>query len=300
MTLDSYIDEFLNSLVVEKGLSKKTLEAYGHDLRMLNVFLSQQLFTNKISLSLVTSEHLLKFLVWRAGQGVKSKTMARELSAIRTFFKFCVAERHIVTDPSALIESPKLMKKLPTVLSGVEIDKLFEAPALDDPKGLRDRAMLELVYSSGLRVSELVGLKISQYHPSEGYVLAAGKGSKERLVPVGKSAIRSLTDYINGGRARLLKKKESPYLFIGSLGKPVTRQTFWLHIKQYALKKGIKKRLSPHVLRHSFATHLLEGGADLRVVQTLLGHADISTTQIYTHVSRKHLIGVHEKFHPRG
>lgn len=299
MAVEAFIDQFLNYLVTEKGLSRNTLESYGHDLRLFAQFLARPNRAGKKD-SPPTSDDILNYLIWRRKSGVTARTLSRNLSTIRGFVQFCCQERLLPTDSSQNIDLPKLQKKLPHVLSTQDIEKLLVAPDLTAPLGLRDKAMLELLYASGLRVSELVGLTINQLYQREGYVIVKGKGSKERLVPVGSSALRAIARYLEEGRPSLMKKKEGVDLFVTNRARKMSRQMFWNRIKMYGLKLGIKTNLTPHVLRHSFATALLEGGADLRAVQVMLGHADISTTQIYTHVSRKHLLEIHEKFHPRG
>ncbi|MBI4411735.1 MAG: site-specific tyrosine recombinase XerD [Deltaproteobacteria bacterium] len=332
MTLDLLIDQFLNYLTVEIGLSKNTLEAYGHDLRLWAEYLQGEKNRTPLlckegmgeverrrsslsgslphpaspykgeefDISKVTPEMILHFLIRRKNQKVNSRTLARNLTVLRSFFQFLYREKIIPLDITQNMDLPKIHRKLPYVLSGMEIDRLLSAPELTDPAGLRDKAMLELLYATGLRVSELVGLKMIHLHMAEGYLLAYGKGAKERVVPIGSSAVKAIKVYLADGRPKLVKERESPYVFVNNRAKRLSRQAFWMNLRKYGLKKGIKTHLSPHVLRHSFATHLLEGGADLRSVQVMLGHADISTTQIYTHVSRKRLIEIHEKFHPRG
>lgn len=299
MNLDSLIDQFLNYLLVERGLSKNTLEAYGHDLRLWSQYV-QGKKSKEVTLSQMEPDGILNFLIWRKAMGVDSRTLARNLVALRNFFKFCYREKIISSDFTQNIDLPKIHRKLPRVLNTLEIKRLLEAPSKEDPAGLRDQTMLELLYATGLRVSELVNLELNNVNAQGGYLLAYGKGSKERLVPVGQAALKALRDYLEQGRPKLAKERTSPHIFLNKQGKKLTRQAFWMSLKKYGLKKGIKVNLTPHVIRHSFATHLLEGGADLRSVQVMLGHADISTTQIYTHVSRKRLIEIHEKFHPRG
>lgn len=294
MPLDSFIDQFLSFIASEKGFSKNTLESYGRDLRSWADFAGMRT-------SPLTAETLIDYLKGRRSQGVSFRTVVRNLSAIRSFLRFCVREHLMEDDFSQLIESPKLMKKLPHALSRIDLDKLLgEGTDSDTKEVLRNRAMMELMYACGLRVSELVGLKSSQFHSHQGYLIVSGKGSKERIVPVGRSAIQAIQNYLANARPLFLKNKQSPFLFLTRLGRKMSRQSFWMSLRAKAVRAGIKTKVTPHVLRHSFATHLLEGGADLRAVQVMLGHADISTTQIYTHLSRKHLLEVHEKHHPRG
>ncbi len=295
MQLDSFIDQFLAYMASEKGFSKNTLAAYGRDLRFWCDFVCKKK-------SPVTAELLVDYLKGRRAQGVSYRTVVRNLSCIRSFLHFCVREHLIEADPSFLIESPKLMQKLPHVLSRNDLDKLFSEKGddLGKKEAIRNRAMMELMYACGLRVSELVELKLAQFNPHQGYLIVSGKGAKERVVPVGRSARRAIQNYLNSARPLFLKGKQSPFLFLTRLGKNMSRQFFWMNLNAQARRQGIKTKVTPHVLRHSFATHLLEGGADLRAVQVMLGHSDISTTQIYTHLSRKHLLEVHAKHHPRG
>lgn len=296
MSLDVAIDRFLSYLVVEKGLSKNTIEAYSRDLQSFQRFLKKVSGPKDLK-----QTDLLEYLIWRKKQGVKGISLYRSLVCLRGFCGFCYQEGLASSDPTATIDLPKLKRKLPVFLSTYQTGRLLSRPRPKDPMGFRDRAMLELLYATGLRVSELVGLRVDQIDLNEGFVRTMGKGSKERVVPVGERALAMVRDYLRDVRSRLLgKKKESRYLFVSRRGEKLTRQAFWIGLKNQARGLGIPFSVSPHVLRHSFATHLLEGGADLRSVQEMLGHADISTTQIYTHVSRKHLIAVHEKYHPRG
>jgi integrase/recombinase XerD len=288
------IDQFIYYLRVERGLANNTIEAYSGDLIRFFRFLEEQ----GQEPFHVSKEEISRY-VGLLGRSLSAHSVARNLSAIKMFFRFLAAEEMIKASPARLLETPRLPRRLPGVLSRKEVECLLAQPRGPDPLGLRDRAMLELLYATGLRVSELVGLKGSGINLEAGYVRTMGKGSKERLVPVGDMALQALRDYLSAGRGRLAKKGPSPFLFLNLRGKPLTRQGFWKILKQYGRMAGIKKRITPHGLRHSFATHLLEGGADLRSVQVMLGHADISTTQIYTHVTRERLKEVHEKFHPR-
>lgn len=298
MSIDSTIDRFLDYILVEKGLSKNTLEAYGHDLRLWCQFLQGK--KKPINLKTIKPESILEYLIWRKKSGVKSRTLSRNMIVLRNFFQFCFQENLISVDITQNLDIPTMHRKLPFALSCHEVDKLLSAPSLDKPRGLRDKAMLELLYATGLRVSELVSLKLNNINQQGGYLVALGKGSKERVVPVGKVAVKAVEEYLGKGRPELVRKKGSPFLFVNGRGGRLTRQAFWTNLRKYGTGLGIKTPITPHVLRHSFATHLLEGGADLRSVQIMLGHADIATTQIYTHVSRKRLIEIHEKYHPRG
>lgn len=296
--LEFLADQYLNYLLVEKGLGKKTLDAYSRDLVRYFEFLQQQSVEN-------IGEHdtalILKHLIDMKAAGLGARSRARHLVSIRGFYRFLVQEKMIRTDPSRTIDLPKSGLKLPDVLSEKEIVCLLETPGTDTPRGLRNTAMLELLYASGLRVSELINLKILDINLEAGFVRVFGKGSKERIVPMGSGAMNALQAYLETGRPKLLKAGlASPTLFVARAGKPMTRQGFWKLLRKYALDAGLKKKISPHSLRHSFASHLLEGGADLRAVQVMLGHVDITTTQIYTHVATERLREIHDKFHPRG
>ncbi|MFP3998526.1 MAG: site-specific tyrosine recombinase XerD [Desulfobacterales bacterium] len=295
--ISAQIDQYLNYLTVEKGLSASTIESYGSDLARFQRFLSG----NKIKqVKQVDTASVLKYLLRLREDGLGIRSRARHLVTLRGFFRFLVQEKHISSDPARLIDLPKSGLKLPDVLSVTEITRLLEAPETTRHKGLRDAAMLELLYAAGLRVSELVSLKLQDINLEAGFVRVFGKGSKERLVPVGEHARQKVEQYIKTARPALLKNITSSYLFFGRAGRPMSRQGFWKIVKQYALASGCGKKITPHTFRHSFASHLLEGGADLRAVQMMLGHADISTTQIYTHVTRDHMKRMHEKYHPRG
>jgi integrase/recombinase XerD len=230
---------------------------------------------------------------------ISIRSVARNLSALKSFYRFLISDGQIETNPARLLSTPKLPRRLPGALSADEVEKLLMQPDSADHRGQRDRAMLELLYATGLRVSELVGLRVLNINLEAGYVRTFGKGSKERMIPMGAKALEALKEYLADGRIRLLKQRSSPYLFLNARGRPITRQGFWKNIKRYGLKAEIMKQITPHALRHSFASHLLEFGADLRSVQIMLGHADISTTQIYTHVTRERLKRIHEKYHPR-
>ncbi|MFC1822764.1 site-specific tyrosine recombinase XerD [Thermodesulfobacteriota bacterium] len=287
-------DQFIGHLRVERGLADNTIQSYSRDLMRFLGYLEKKGLTPL----LVTPDHFNDYL--GTLQGVLSaRSVARNLSALKMFYRFLVMEGQLENSPARLMESPKMLQKLPHVLSPKEVEELLSQPDGVSARGLRDKAMLELLYATGLRVSELVNLRMQNINLEAGYVRMVGKGSKERMVPMGAEAIGALKDYLVGGRGRLLKNRSSSHLFISAMGKSLTRQGFWKSIKQYGIKAGIRKKISPHSLRHSFASHLLEGGADLRSVQVMLGHADISTTQIYTHVARERLKEIHEKHHPR-
>lgn len=294
--MEQYLDLFLSYLVVERGLARNTLDAYGRDLARYLDFLERQRVENPDA---VTPSTVLRYLAHLKGAGLSPRSRARVLVALRMFHKFLLAEGLAAGNPTSRVEAPKSFNPLPHTLSAGEVERLLAAPAGEQPLDLRDRAMLELLYATGLRVSELVGLKMGALQLDVGYLRAIGKGSKERIVPIGEAAIEELRRYLRHGRP-LLEREGASFLFLNRLGGGLTRQGFWKIIKRRARGAGINKNITPHTLRHSFATHLLENGADLRSVQTMLGHADISTTQIYTHVTRERLRQIHEQFHPRG
>jgi len=289
------IEVFVDNLWLEQGLSRNTLSAYATDLRALALWLNGQ----GLGLLQASREQLLQYLAQRAESGSKARTSARQLSSLRRFYRYLVREGRLAEDPSARIEAPKLGRSLPKSLTEAEVEALLSAPPTDDLLGLRDRAMLELLYATGLRVSELVGLELSQLNLRQGVVRVLGKGSKERLVPLGDESVAWLQDYLQEARPQL-QKQPVDALFLTRRGEAMSRQAFWYMIKRYAIRVGIRKSLSPHTLRHAFATHLLNHGADLRVVQMLLGHSDLSTTQIYTHIARERLKDLHTQHHPRG
>lgn len=294
--MDQYLDQFLSYLVVEKGLSTNTLDAYGRDLSRYLDFLSQR----KISMpEAIRSTDILQFLTLLKNQGLAPRSRARSLVSVRSFHRFLHGEGFCQQNPASRIEAPRNLPSLPKTISHDEVERLLSAPLGDEPFALRDRAMLEVLYATGLRVSELVGLKVSQLHLDAGFLSAFGKGSKQRIVPLGEVAVEALQAYLAFGRGLLLKEQRTEFVFLNRFGRGLTRQGFWKIIKRRALEAGIIKNITPHTLRHSFATHLLDNGADLRAVQTMLGHADIATTQIYTHVTRERLRKVHEKHHPR-
>ena len=291
------LDPFFHYLIVEKGLSRKTIEAYSHDLNRFVDFLEKKGIEE---VSKAEKLDVRAFLLALKRQGLSSRTTARHLVALRTFFRFLIQEGTLEVSPAEDLESPTLTMKLPEILSVKEVEQLLEQPDTQALLGIRDRAMLELLYGTGMRVSELVQIPINQLNVEGGYVLLYGKGSKERIVPLGREAMKWVTVYLQTARGRLAKGRESPLLFVSRAGRGMSRQRFWKSIKAYGRKAGIKKRITPHLLRHSFASHLLERGADLRSVQMMLGHSDISTTQIYTHVGGERLKKVHQRHHPRG
>lgn len=288
------IDLFLDSLWVESGLSENTLSAYSSDLKIFAKWL------NKNTLFEVEESHIASFLESRYKQGIGSRSSARILSSLKRFYGYLHREGSIEKDPTTLIEAPHVGRVLPESLSESDVDLLLDAPEITYALGFRDKAMLEMLYATGLRVSELIGLKFGQVSFRQGFVRVIGKGNKERLVPVGEQAMEWLEHYMQGARIELLTERQSDFLFVTKRGSGMTRQAFWHIIKRYAKKAGIVKALSPHTLRHAFATHLLNHGADLRVVQLLLGHSDLSTTQIYTHIAQERLKLLHAEFHPRG
>jgi integrase/recombinase XerD len=297
-TLVQCLDYFLNYLSVEKGLSSNTLEAYSRDLlNYINFLIDHESISEP---GRVNQAEVLTHLGVLKDNSLSPRSRARTLSAIRSFHRFMVQEHYVNHDPTVLVESPRTIKSLPTLLSLNEVERLLESPIGDSPMALRDRAMLEVIYATGMRVSELINLQLGDLKLDVGCLNAFGKGSKQRLIPLGEVALDILNKYLHYGRAKLLKDKGSDAVFLNSRGQAMSRQGFWKKLKEYALKAGIPKNIYPHMLRHSFATHLLENGADLRSVQMLLGHADISTTQIYTHVIQERLKQVHEQFHPRG
>ena len=289
------LDTFIDHLWLEDGLSKNTLESYRLDLTIFALWLSKQ---NKQLLS-VDQADIQQYLAVKFPQS-KPRSISRLIASLRRFYRFLLRENKISQDPTIQIQSPKLPRSLPKSLNEDEVVALLNAPDIDEPIGLRDRAMLELLYACGLRVSELVGIKTTEVSVSDGVVRVTGKGSKTRLVPMGEEAVDWILRYLAEARPAILQKRLCNALFVTNRGEEMTRQAFWYLIKRYALLAGISKHMSPHVLRHAFATHLLNHGADLRVVQMLLGHADISTTQIYTHVARERLKRLHSAHHPRG
>ena len=290
------IDRFIDGLWLERGLSENTLAAYRRDVAQYH----EWLVTDGGDLLAADAAQLQLFLGKRLSAGTSPRSTARFLSSLRSFYRWALRENLITEDPSLRIESPKQGKPLPKSLSESDVEKLFEMPDLDRVVEFRDRTMLELLYACGLRVSELVGLTMSQVSLNQGVIRVMGKGSKERLVPMGEEALLWLQRYTRGPRVDLLQGRPSDVLFPSNRGTAMTRQTFWYRIKIYGERAGIQSHLSPHTLRHAFATHLLNHGADLRVVQMLLGHSDLSTTQIYTHVARQRMQELHASHHPRG
>lgn len=290
----SEIDQFLDALWTEKGLSDHTLAAYRRDLQSVAHRLGGK------PLRQAGADELQAYLAERLAQGASARSVARQLSCLRSFYAYHLREGRLTVDPAASISSPKLGRPLPKTLTEADVEALLAAPDTTDTLGLRDRCMLEVLYATGLRVSELVGLTLAQVNLRQGVVRVFGKGSKERLVPLGDEAMDWLIQYQHQARGLLLRGAQSDVLFPSNRGQEMTRQTFWHRIKHWAKVAGIQKPLSPHTLRHAFATHLINHGADLRVVQLLLGHSDLSTTQIYTHVARERMKQLHQLHHPRG
>jgi len=295
--IDLLLDRYLNYLLVEKGLARHSLAAYSQDLIRYLAFARQNGVTTPSDQDTAV---ILQHLINLRHEGLGARSRARHLVALRGFYRFLVKEGILGADPTRQVDLPKLAFKLPDVLSVDEVRRLLETPDRTTVQGLRDAAMLELLYAAGLRVSELIGLKRQDVNLDAGFVRVFGKGSKERVVPIGSLAQRCIASYIETARPVLLKRQTSAHLFVGRTGKPLTRQGFWKILKHHGLLAGLKAKVSPHSLRHSFATHLLAGGADLRAVQVMLGHADIATTQIYTHIDREQIKQLHSKFHPRG
>ncbi|MEM8606509.1 MAG: site-specific tyrosine recombinase XerD [Myxococcota bacterium] len=292
---DEALDDYIQHVRVERGLSRHTVDGYAHDLGRFGA----ALVNDNLALDQADEVTVAGYLVTLSHQGLSARTQARALSSLRGFFRFLVQEGRLERDPTELLEGPRLLQKLPEVLSEDEILRLLAAPSGDKPNRVRDRAMLHTMYAAGLRVTELVDLDLGDVNLREGFVSALGKGNKRRIVPVGDHARDALATYLADVRPRWAKPS-SRACFVTARGKSMTRQSFWALVRKYARAAGIDKGISPHKLRHSFATHLLAGGADLRAVQTMLGHADISTTQIYTHVSGDQLRKMHERYHPRG
>jgi len=290
------IDEFINHLWLEDGLSKNTLNSYRFDLELLSEWLTKSL---KKNISDVSEGDIQQYLSFKFPSS-KSRSISRLLATLRRFFRYLLRENKIKIDPTLQIQSPKIPKSLPKSLSEEDVESLLNAPNVKIISELRDKAMLELLYACGLRVSELVNILLTELSMTEGIIRITGKGSKTRLVPMGEEAVDWIKKYIDESRENILKQKTSKYLFVTIRGSAMTRQAFWYLIKRYSIIAQIKKPMSPHILRHAFATHLINHGADLRVVQMLLGHSDISTTQIYTHVARERLKKLHQSHHPRG
>ena len=293
---EELVDRFLDAIWMERGLSQNTLGAYRADLMTL----SRGLAEHDKSIDQADKADLLAFIAKRVESGAKPRSTARQLSSFRRFFRYIMREGMRDTDPTADIEMPRIGRSLPQTLTEDEVDSLLNAPNTDEPLGHRDRAMLEILYATGLRVSELINITQSQINFNQGVLRIVGKGDRERLIPLGEESLRWIREFIDGPRMEILLERQTDYLFPTRRGDRMTRQAFWHIIKRYAEKANIRSKMSPHSLRHAFATHLLNRGADLRVVQLLLGHSDLSTTQIYTHVARERLKDLHREHHPRG
>jgi integrase/recombinase XerD len=292
------LKDFIHFLIVEKGLAKNTIVSYERDLKSYIHYLNS--VENIHLLNDVQRVHIVHFLGFLKEQGKSSKTLARHIASLRAFHQFLLRDKVTDHDPSVHIETPKMERSLPKVLNLQEVETLLDSPKQNDHYGIRDKAMLEILYATGIRVSELIGLDLGDVHLTMGFVRCIGKGDKERIIPIGKTAANALKHYLEQGRPFFVNKKQrEEALFLNHHGMRLTRQGFWKILKRLAAEAGIQKELTPHTLRHSFATHLLENGADLRAVQEMLGHADISTTQIYTHVTKTRLKDVYSKFHPR-
>ncbi len=293
--MQAQIRTFLNTLRVEKGLSDNTIHAYRRDISKFGEFV----VSRELAVSDIQRADVVDFLASLYHRGLDSRSVARHLVTIRNFFRFALLEGYVTDDPAATIESPRFRRSLPEFLSVDEVDRLLAQPDLASVNGLRDRAMIELMYSCGLRVSELCGLRVSDLHAEEGCLRCIGKGNKERLVPVGRQALAMVQRYLERSRPKLLGENTSHHLFLNQTGRQISRMAYWKALGEYGRKAGLRKSLNPHMLRHSFATHLLDRGADLRSVQMMLGHSDISTTQIYTHVVEERLKQVYKAHHPR-
>ncbi|HHY41399.1 MAG TPA: site-specific tyrosine recombinase XerD [Thermoanaerobacterales bacterium] len=294
--MNGLLDSFLEYLSVERGLAKNTIEAYKRDLKSYIYFLRKK---NIIDINSSNRAIIVAYLLQMQKSGKASSSISRTCAALRSFYQFLFREHVISEDPTIDLDTPKLEQRLPKVLNTEEVEKLLSQPDITTPLGLRDKSMLELLYATGMRVSELISLSVEDVNLETGFLRCMGKGSKERIIPVGSIALEYLKEYLSSVRKQLLNGKESKKLFFNRQGNPMTRQGFWKIIKKYSKQAGIYKKITPHTLRHSFATHLLENGADLRAVQEMLGHADISTTQRYTHLTQNRIKQVYDKTHPR-
>ncbi|WP_324249126.1 site-specific tyrosine recombinase XerD [Ligilactobacillus salivarius] len=296
MAINNILMDYLHYLKVERGLSENTINSYGIDLKLFLEYLRE----NEIpSFKQVNKEVIVNYMQAEKNNNKANSSILRSVSSLRKFFQYLAQEKIIEKDPMLLIDTPKKKQHLPQVLTKEEVEKLLHSPNTGQVLGLRDRAMLELMYATGLRISEIINLKLEDLHLTMGTLQTLGKGHKERIVPVGDEAIKWVNRYLEEARPKLLKQKRSNYLFLNFHGNNLTRQGVWKNLKAEVRKAGIQKNITPHTLRHSFATHILENGADLRIVQELLGHADISTTQIYTHLSNKQLADIYNRAHPR-
>ena len=295
--MNDLVDEYLNFLTVEKGVSLLTIDAYSRDLNRYITFIQSCGIQNFLN---ITPGDVVAYLVQVKNDGLNEKSVNRGLAALRGFYKYLLREKKIDINPVAHIELAKVWTRLPDTLSQEEMNLLLSQPGVKTPVTLRDTAMMELMYATGIRVSEIISITMNNMNWQVGYLIVMGKGGKERIVPVGRSAYDYLNEYVKHARPKFLKGQRTNIFFLNRSGEGLTRQGFWKIVKKYVLKAGLKKKIHPHTFRHSFATHLLEGGADLRSVQLMLGHADISTTQIYTHITRERLKFIHKKYHPRG
>ena len=291
------LDKYLNYLLVERGVAQNTLESYGRDLRRYLAFIAQKGLTD---FKEALPETIVEYLVSIKNEGLSANSMNRALAALRGFYKYLLMEKLIEQTPLADIELAKVWMRLPDTISKEEMQIILAQPGDKTPAALRDTAMLELLYATGIRVSELINLKMHSINWQVGFLTVMGKGSKERIVPIGKTAYDCVRMYVDKARPQLLQEKSTEVLFLNRFGGKFTRQGFWKMVIRYTRQAGLQKKVHPHTFRHSFASHLLEGGADLRTVQVMLGHADISTTQIYTHITRERLKEIHQKYHPRG
>jgi len=290
------LDEWLTYLAVERNLSENSISAYSRDFL---AFIKFKAVKTKTDLAHLKRTDVTAWLKELRKKKISPRSISRKLTSLRMFFRFAIMRERLKTDPTQNIELPSTPKRLPKSLSPDDIEKLLSAPD-ESSGGIRNKAMLELMYATGMRVSELIGIKTADINLSKGYLITMGKGSKERIIPIGQLAIEKITTYLRAVRPKLIKNNDRAELFISRLGKPMSRQMFWQIIKKYSMKSGIKQVVSPHLLRHSFATHLLKGGADLRAVQMMLGHSSIATTEIYTHLDMSHLSKIHKDTHPRG
>jgi integrase/recombinase XerD len=291
------LEKYLNHLLIERGVAENTLEAYGRDLRRFVSIVREKGFTD---IKQIMPENVIDYLVRIKNEGLSANSMNRSLAAVRGFYKYLLQEKIVERTPLANIELAKVWMRLPDTISKEEMNLILSQPGVETAANLRNSAMLELLYATGIRVSELIGLTMNSINWQVGFLVVMGKGSKERIVPIGKTAYDCTKLYVERSRPQLMQGKTTDVLFLNRFGEKFTRQGFWKILVGYAKKSGLHKKVHPHTFRHSFASHLLEGGADLRTVQVMLGHADISTTQIYTHITRERLKEIHQKYHPRG
>ena len=295
--MKEFINQFLDYLSIEKGLSDNTIKSYRQDLLKFSEYASSRGIKKVRD---ATKHHISKYLYFLKDKGLSASSISRNLVALKMFYKFLVKENVVPENVAGLLESPRLLQALPEVLDALEVTRILAIPNRKNTLGLRDKAALELMYATGMRVSEVADLALDSLNVDMGFIRCKGKGGKERIIPVGREAKTALNQYLEKSRPKLERGLRDNHLFLSKLGRRVSRQSFWKMLKKYARLAGIKKNIKPHTLRHSFATHLLERGADLRSVQEMLGHADISTTQIYTHINKARLKGIHKKYHPRG